>query len=62
MFLQEFSVVVYKISYGVLSQYIIADLCLHEAKLFGNVLLQKMEKFVIPSTATHTHVKDGVAK
>jgi len=47
VFLQEFSVVVNKISYGVLSQYIIADLCLHEAKLFGNVFLQQMEKFVI---------------
>lgn len=63
MFLQEFSVVVNKISYGVLSQYIIADLCLHEAKLFGNVLLQKMKKNRNSlNSYTHTYVKDGVAK
>ena len=60
MLLQEFSVIVNKICYGVLSQYIIADLCLHEAKLFGNVLLQQMHKFLIPYTATH--IKDVVAK
>ena len=60
MLLQEFSVVVNKIRYGVLSQYIIANLCLHEAKLFGYVLLQQMRKFLIPYTATH--IKDVVTK
>ena len=60
MLLQEFSVVVNEIRYGVLSQYIIANLRLHEAKLFGYVLLQQMRKFLIPYTATH--IKDVVTK